>query len=432
MTKEQEDAMQATALPETQQQSALVSALHQFHAAADRLGLSDKHRELLTSFKTIFQTEFPVEMDDGTIRVFNGYRVVHNNARGPTKGGIRYHPSVTLDEVKALAMWMTWKCAVVGLPFGGAKGGVIVDPRALSAAEIQNLTRRYTSEITPIIGPDRDIPAPDMGTNPQVMAWMMDTYSMGHGYTIPAVVTGKPVSVGGSEGRLDATGRGLLYLLQEHLAESGGVSDKSFAVQGFGNVGGVAARLLRQAGARVEYVTDVDTGIRNPQGIDTMSLFLHVQAGGSLSDWRGEGEQIDPAEVLEADVDVLIPAATECVITADNAANVRAKLIIEGANGPLTPDADAILLERGIPVIPDILANAGGVTVSYFEWVQARQYLHWSEEQVNEELQRLLLDAYRQVASRCPIGGDCSMREAAQWIGIERVIEAIDMRGIFP
>ena len=424
--------MQATAQPETPQQTALVSALHQFHAAADRLGLSDKHREMLTSFKTVFQTEFPVEMDDRSIRVFSGYRVLHNNARGPTKGGIRYNPAVTLDEVKALAMWMTWKCAVVGIPFGGAKGGVIVDPRALSIDELQNLTRRYTSEITPIIGPDRDIPAPDMGTNPQVMAWMMDTYSMGLGYTVPAVVTGKPVSVGGSEGRLDATGRGLWYLLQEHLRESGGVSGKSFAVQGFGNVGGVVARLLRQSGARVEYVSDIDTGLHNPQGLDTASLVAHVQAGGALDDWRGEGERVDPAEVLEADVDVLIPAATECVIAADNAPLVRAKLIIEGANGPLTPDADAILMERGIPVIPDILANAGGVTVSYFEWVQARQYLQWSEQQVNEELQRLLLDAYRDVSSRCPIGGDCSMREAAQWIGIERVIEAMDLRGIFP
>ena len=272
--------MQATAQPEAQQESALVSALHQFHAAADHLGLSDKHRELLTSFKTVFQTEFPVEMDDGSTRVFDGYRVVHNNAHGPTKGGIRYNPGVTLDEVKALAMWMTWKCAVVGIPFGGAKGGVVVDPRVLSDDELQNLTRRYTSELTPIIGPDRDIPAPDMGTNPQVMAWMMDTYSMGNGYTIPAVVTGKPVPVGGSEGRLDATGRGLWYLLQEHLRESGGGTGKGFAVQGFGNVGGVVARLLRQSGGRVEYVSDIDTALHHPQGVDTVALFAHVQAGG--------------------------------------------------------------------------------------------------------------------------------------------------------
>ena len=424
--------MQATAEPETREQSALVSALHQFHAAADRLELSDKHREMLTSFKTVFHTEFPVEMDDGSIHVFEGYRVLHNNARGPTKGGIRYSPQVSLDEIKALAMWMTWKCAVVGIPFGGAKGGVVVEPRDLSSDELQNLTRRYTSEITPIIGPDQDIPAPDMGTNPQVMAWMMDTYSMGRGYTIPGVVTGKPVSVGGSEGRFEATGRGLWYLLQEHMQESGGVTGKTFAVQGFGNVGGVAARLLRQSGARVQYVSDIDTGLYHQQGIDAVSLFAHVRGGGTLADWPGEAERIDPAEVLEGEVDVLIPAAIECVITADNAPRVRARLIIEGANGPLTPDADEIMIERGIPVIPDILANAGGVTVSYFEWVQARQYLHWSEQQVNEELRRLLLAAYHEVASRCPIGGNCTMREAAGWIGIERVIEAMELRGIFP
>ena len=426
------EKMQATAEAETRGESPLDGALHQFHAASDRLGLSDKHRELLTAFKTVFQTEFPVEMDDGSIHVFRGYRVLHNNARGPTKGGIRFDPGVSLDEVQALAMWMTWKCAVVGLPFGGAKGGVRVEPRELSLNELQNLTRRFTSEIMPIIGPDQDIPAPDMGTNAQVMAWMMDTYSMGRGYTIPAVVTGKPVSVGGSEGRFEATGRGLTYLLQEHLADSGGVTGKSFAVHGFGNVGGVAAKLLRRAGANVQYIADRDTGIHHEHGVDVVSAFAHVQAGGTLTDWNGEGDRMAPGEVLEAQVDVLVPASTECVITGENAPRVRADLIIEGANGPLTPDADAILADRGIQVIPDILANAGGVTVSYFEWVQARQYLHWSEEQVNEELQRLLLDAYRQVVSRCPIGGDCSMREAAQWIGIERVIEAMDLRGIFP
>ena len=417
---------------ETTEDSALDSALQQFHRAADRLGLSDKHRELLTAFKTVYQTEFPVELDDGTFRVFRGYRVLHNSARGPTKGGVRFSLNVSLDEMKALSMWMTWKCAVVGLPFGGAKGGVIVDPKALSDNELQNLTRRYTSEIIPIIGPDQDIPAPDMGTNARVMAWMMDTYSQAKGYTIPAVVTGKPVAVGGSEGRYEATGRGIWYLLEEHLREEGGVTGRTFAVQGFGNVGGVTAKLLRQSGARVQYVSDVNTGLYHEHGIDTVSLFRHTEAGGHLADWDGEADHVAPADVIEADVDVLVPAAVESVITHENVSRVRAKLIIEGANGPLTPGADDILRDRGITVIPDILANAGGVTVSYFEWVQARQYLHWSEEQVNEELRRVLLGAYHEVMSRCPIGGDCSLREGAQWIGIERVTEAIDLRGIFP
>ena len=407
-------------------------ALQQFQGAADRLALSDRDRDVLTSFKSVYQSEFPVELDDGSFRVFRGYRVQHNAALGPTKGGVRYDDDVSLDEVRALAMLMTWKCAVVGLPFGGAKGGVVVNPRELSRTELENLTRRYTTEITPVIGPDRDIPAPDMGTNPQVMAWMMDTYSMSHGYTIPAVVTGKPVSVGGSEGRYDATGRGILYILDEHLRESGGLQERTVAVHGFGNVGGIAARLLRQAGATVQYICDRRTGLFHPNGIDVRSAFAHVEGGGALDDWGGEGEQIDPEEVLYGAVDILIPAATAGVIRADNAERVRARLIVEGANAPLTPDADALFQERSVGVIPDILANAGGVTVSYFEWVQARQYLHWREVEVHEELRRRMIDAYRQVISRCPIGGNCSMREAAQWIGIERVVEATNVRGIFP
>ena len=412
--------------------TALDSALHQFHAAADRLRLPDSQREQLTAFKTVFQTEFPVVMDDGSVRIFEGSRVIHNGARGPTKGGIRYSANVSLDEVKALAMWMTWKCAVVDIPFGGAKGGVAVDPKQLSTPELENLTRRFTSELTPIIGPDKDIPAPDMGTNAQVMAWMMDTYSMGHGYTIPAVVTGKPVSLGGSEGRYEATGRGILYVLEEHLRESGGVRDKTVAVHGFGNVGGVAARLLQQAGARVQYVCDKDVGIYHPDGVDAASAFAHVESGHSLAEWRGPGERVAPADVLEAPVDVLVPASLEHVITAGNAERVRAGLIIEGANGPLTPEADEVMRRRGILVIPDVLANAGGVTVSYFEWVQAREYLHWREAQVNEELRRLMVAAYQAVMDRCMGEGGCSLREAAQWIGIERVLEATMLRGIYP
>lgn len=413
-------------------ESALDTAIQQFHEAADRAGLDTSQRQILTAFKTVFETEFPVEMDDGSFRVFKGYRVHHNAARGPVKGGIRYSADVNLDEVKALAMWMTWKCAVVGIPFGGAKGGVIVDPATLSMGELQNLTRRYTAEITPIIGPDQDIPAPDMGTNAQVMAWIMDTYSMGKGYTVPAVVTGKPVAVGGSEGRYEATGRGITYLLDEHLHDAGGVRGKTIAVQGFGNVGGVAARLLHRAGARVQYLCDKDVGIFRPEGVDADSAFGFIEGGGSLRDWTGAGERIDPAEVLTADVDVLVPAAVEHVLTAANAHRVRARLIIEGANGPTTPEADAIFHERGITVIPDVLANAGGVTVSYFEWVQARQYLHWSEEQVNEELRRVIISAYREIVQRVASAPDCTMRQAAQWIGVERVTQATTLRGIYP
>jgi glutamate dehydrogenase (NAD(P)+) len=412
--------------------------MRQFHQAADRIQLRDEMRELLTSFKMVYQTDFPVNMDSGRARVFSGYRVHHNAARGPMKGGIRFSSMVSLDEIKALAMWMTWKCAVVNVPFGGAKGGVICDPGTLSLLELQALTRRFTSEIAPIIGPDRDIPAPDMGTNAQTMAWMMDTYSMEQGYTIPGVVTGKPVAIGGSEGRFEATGRGLLYVLQEHLAAEGGVRDRTVSVQGFGNVGGVAAKLFCEAGARVQYISDVDTALHHPEGIDAMAAWAHVQSGGTLRTWLGEhpnaAEEVGHEDVLLAEVDVLVPAAVESVLTEHNAGDVRAKLIIEGANGPTTADADAILNERGVMLIPDTLANAGGVTVSYFEWVQARQYLHWSEEQVNAELRRVMTDAYHNVISRCPIdsGGMCTQREAAQWISVERVVEAIELRGIFP
>ena len=416
----------------------LQTALAQFQGAADQIKLSDQYRELLTSFSTVYETDFPVEMDDDSFRMFKGFRVIHNGARGPTKGGIRYSTLVSLDEVKALAMWMTWKCAVVNIPFGGAKGGVIVEPTELSRGELENLTRRFTAEIAPIIGPDRDIPAPDMGTNAQVMAWMMDTYSMAQGYTVPAVVTGKPVGVGGSEGRAEATGRGIQYVLEAHLANEGGLKGRTVSVQGFGNVGGVAAKLLARAGAEVRYISDRYIALHNPTGIDVAAAWAHVDQGGTLTSWaegaRSKAEVVAPEDVIFADVDVLVPAAVECVLTGDNAADVRAKLIIEGANGPTEPAADEVFEERGITVIPDILANAGGVTVSYFEWVQARQYMQWTEDRVNAELKRLMTTAYNTVVSRCPIGsfGQCNQREAAQWIGIERVVEAIELRGIFP
>ena len=415
----------------------LSGALAQFNEAADQIGLSDEMRGYLTSFKTVFQTQFPVEMDDGSFRMFDGIRVLHNTARGPTKGGIRYSAHVGVDEVKALAMLMTWKCAVVDVPFGGAKGGVTVDPKSVTPNELQNLTRRFTSELIPIIGPDKDIPAPDMGTNPQIMAWMMDTYSMTHGYTIPGVVTGKPLALGGSEGRFEATGRGILDIMQEHLRAEGGVAGRRVAVQGFGNVGGVAAKLIREAGARVTHISDKDIALYHPDGIDTSAAYAFVQKGGTLTAWRDQYaravEVIAGADVLTADVDILVPAALETVLTEANAGAVRAPLIVEGANGPTTLGADAIFRDRGIVVIPDILANAGGVTVSYFEWVQARQFQRWSEDRVNQELQRIMAHAYQVISARCPIGSPgCTLRQAANWVAIERVVEAVSLRGIYP
>jgi glutamate dehydrogenase (NAD(P)+) len=369
--------------------------------------------------------------------MFEGIRVLHNTARGPTKGGIRYSSHVSVDEVKALAMLMTWKCAVVDVPFGGAKGGVTVDPASLSLDELQNLTRRFTSELIPIIGPDKDIPAPDMGTNPQTMAWMMDTYSMNNGYTIPGVVTGKPIALGGSEGRFEATGRGILNVLEEHLRPEGGITGRRVAVQGFGNVGGVAAKLIAGAGAKVTHLSDRDVALYHRDGIDVAGAYAFVARGGTLAGWREEFgrdvELIGGPDVLTADVDVLVPAALESVLTEANAGSVRAPLIVEGANGPTTTEADAILRERGIVVIPDILANAGGVTVSYFEWVQARQFQRWTEDRVNQELQRIMVRAYQNVSARCPIGKPgCTLRQAANWIAIERVVEAMTLRGVYP
>jgi glutamate dehydrogenase (NAD(P)+) len=417
---------------------ALQSALAQFNAAADALGLADSRREYLTSFKTVFQTEFPVRMDDDSFRMFDGYRVIHDSARGPTKGGIRYDSDVTLDEVKALAMWMTWKCAVVGVPFGGAKGGVIISPSEHSAGELERVTRRFTSELVPIIGPEKDIPAPDMGTNPQTMAWMMDTYSMSVGYTVPGVVTGKPVSVGGSEGRYEATGRGIVNILEEHLSDEGGLAGRTASVQGFGNVGGIGAKLLQRAGVQVRYISDKEVALHHPEGINAAAAFAHIEDGGSLRSWSelpgNEAEEVDASAVVEADVDIFVPAAINGVITEANADRVRADIVIEGANGPTTPEGDVILEARGVTVLPDILANAGGVTVSYFEWVQARQFIRWSEARVNQELRQIMTEAYRSVKQRRERDSDgaVSFRAAAQRLGIERVGEAVDLRGIYP
>lgn len=401
------------------------------------LGPLSRWAETLKRPKRSLVVDVPIEMDDGTIRHFEGFRVQHSLTRGPGKGGVRYHPDVTLEEVMALSAWMSIKNAAVNLPYGGAKGGIRVDPRQLSHKELERLTRRYTSEIGIIIGPHSDIPAPDVNTNPQIMAWMMDTFSMNHGYTIPGVVTGKPVALGGSEGRYEATGRGILDVMQEHLRPAGGVSGRRVAVQGFGNVGGVAAKLIREAGAKVTHISDKDVALFHRDGIDTSAAYAFVQQGGTLAAWRDQHardvEVVAGADVLTADVDVLVPAALETVLTEANAGAVRAPLIVEGANGPTTPEADAIFRERGIVVIPDILANAGGVTVSYFEWVQARQFQRWPEEQVNQELQRIMARAYQTVSARCPAGTQtCTLRQAANWIAIERVVEAMTLRGVYP
>jgi glutamate dehydrogenase (NAD(P)+) len=416
-------------------ESAFETAQTQLRNVADLLELPDDITEVLAHPKRELTVNFPVRMDDGTIRVFTGHRVQHNEARGPVKGGIRYSTMVSLDEVRALAMWMTWKCAVVNLPYGGAKGGVVVDPRQLSESELERLTRRYASEISIIISPEMDVPAPDMGTDARVMAWIMDTYSMHRGYSVPGVVTGKPVGIGGSRGRLEATGRGVLYMTQEACQEHGmPFKGATVAIQGFGNVGGVAARLLHQAGAKVVAVSDSRGGVYNPKGLDAEALFNNRRAGGLIGDHPGHGSDHDDvtnAELLELPVDILIPAALEGQLTEANAPRVQAKMVIEAANGPTTVSADAILDERGIYVVPDIIANAGGVIVSYFEWVQDLQSFFWEESEVDQRLQRLMVQAFREVASVGKQRG-LHLREAAYVVALQRVVEAIRLRGIYP
>jgi glutamate dehydrogenase (NAD(P)+) len=370
-------------------------------------------------------------MDDGTVRVFTGYRVWHNITRGPAKGGLRYHPSTDLDEVRALAMWMTWKNALVGVPFGGAKGGVACAPRTLSQRELERLTRRFTTELADLIGPESDIPAPDVGTNAQVMAWMMDTYSMHRGYSVPGVVTGKPVELGGSEGRLEATGQGVAYCVQEAARRIGlDLEEARVAIQGFGNVGSAAARALARLGARIVAVTDVSGGVFRGDGLDPERLARRLRETGSIAGTPGS-EPITNEELLGLDCDVLVPAALEGQITAVNAGRVRTRILAEAANGPTTPDADPILQERGVVVIPDIVCNAGGVTVSYFEWVQNREALSWSKEDVNARLRRILVrafdDVWRVAAERA-----IPPRLAAHVLAVGRVAEATRTRGIYP
>lgn len=407
-------------------------AVRQFGIAADVIRLEDSIRGVLGHCQRELTVNFPVEMDDGSVEIFTGYRVQHNSGPGPTKGGIRFHQSVTRNEVKALAMWMTWKCAVVGLPFGGAKGGVQVNPKLLSKNELQNLTRRYTTEIQPLIGPNRDIPAPDVNTDSQVMAWLMDTYSMNVGYSERGITTGKPLVLGGSEGREEATGRGVVFAIEEaarHLDLD--LASARTAIQGFGNVGAIAGRLLQERNrSPVVAVSDSSGGIYNPNGLNLEQVALHKERTGSVRGFA-QAESITNEALLELPCDILIPSALEGVITTENAARIQAKMIAEGANGPTTPEADDILYDRGVLLIPDILANAGGVTVSYFEWVQALQAFPWTLEQVNERLRQVMQKSFAEVTTKSQHYG-VHMRTAALVHAIERVAEFVRVRGIYP
>ena len=413
-------------------QSALESALLQLESAVDVLGLDEGLHQLLATPRRSLEVAVPLRRDDGTLEVLQGYRVQHNLSRGPAKGGIRFHPHTDLNEVRALAMWMTWKCALIGIPYGGAKGGVAVDPRALSRNELERVTRRYASEIIPIIGPEKDIPAPDVGTDEQTMAWMMDTYSMHSGYTVTGVVTGKPVSIGGSQGRGGATSRGVMYACFSALKEAGvDHREVTVAVQGFGKVGGLAAQYLHDAGCKVVAVSDVGGGIYNPEGLDPAALLKHLKSGADTVVGYPGTDAISNAELLELDVDVLVPAALEGVIHEGNAGNVKARFVVEGANGPTTPDGDKVLEDKGVVVVPDILANSGGVAVSYFEWVQDLQAYFWSEDEVNDRLKVLMESAYAEV-SELAHAKQLSLRTAAQVIGVGRVADAHRTRGLYP
>ncbi len=406
-------------------------AMRQFDTAAEHLKLKDGLREILRRPARAMSLWLPVKMDNGSIKVFQGFRVQHSNARGPCKGGIRYHPNVSFDEVQALASWMTWKCATVDIPFGGAKGGIICDPHKLSKAELERLTRRYAYEISPIIGPARDIPAPDVYTDAQVMAWIMDTYSMMHGHNTPGVVTGKPIFLGGSEGRNEATARGCVFAIRAACEVQGiRFEGATAAVQGFGNAGSIAADLLSKQGMKVVAVSDTQGCILNRKGLDVDAVSAHKKKTGSVGDFK-DAEAIPASAVLEVECDVLVPAALENVITLENADRVKAKIVAEAANGPTTPGADEVLFKKGIVVLPDILANAGGVTVSYFEWVQDLQELFWDEEEVNRRLEKVILKAFRDVHATAK-KYKVDMRTGAYILAIDRVARATESRGIWP
>lgn len=387
--------------------------------------------DMLRLPKRELTVNFPVYMDDGSVRMFTGYRVHHSTVRGPTKGGIRYHPDVTLDEVRALAMWMTWKCAVVELPFGGAKGGVVCNPKEMSVNELENLTRRYATEITVLMSPEGDIPAPDVNTNPQIMAWIMDTYSMHKGYSVPAVITGKPISIGGSLGRNEATGRGVMFTTREALKHLGmDPEETKVAVQGYGNVGSIGAYLLHDLGCKIIAASDTRGAIYNPKGFDPRDVLRHKRETGSVAGYP-DTDTITDAEILELECDVLLPAALENTITEANADKIKARIVSEGANGPTTPEADAILHDKGVFVIPDILCNAGGVTVSYFEWVQGLQFFFWSEEEINRRLEEIMVRSFNDVLGMSQ-DKNVDMRVAAYILAISRVAEATMTRGIYP
>ena len=406
------------------------SAAHRFDEAAELLRLDDGMRKVLRSPAMELSVNIPVVLDDGRIEVFTGYRVQHSIARGPAKGGIRFAPDVSLDEVRALAAWMTWKCAVVNIPFGGGKGGVICEPHLLSEGELERITRRYTAEIGEFIGPERDVPAPDVNTNEQTMAWIMDTYSMHKRHTVTAVVTGKPLELGGSLGRPEATGRGCMIVTLEALRLFGLTPESTrVIIQGFGNVGGMAARLMRRAGFKIVCIVEYDGAVYNPHGLDIEALMEHRRETGSICDFA-EGENVDKDAALLMDCDVLIPAARENVITSANADRIKAKILCEGANGPTTFVADSILAENRVFVIPDILANAGGVTVSYFEWVQDRQGYFWNEKMVNERLEEIMVRSFADVTGYAGKHG-VNNRTAAYMLALDRVAVAIRKRGLY-
>jgi glutamate dehydrogenase (NAD(P)+) len=407
-----------------------LAAAARFDEAASRLRLDDGMRKVLGTPSREIIVHIPVQLDDGRLEVFTGYRVQHSVARGPAKGGIRFAPDVTLDEVRALASWMTWKCAVVNIPFGGGKGGVICDPHLLSDAELEKLTRRYTAEIIDFIGPERDVPAPDVNTNEQVMAWIMDTYSMHARHTVTAVVTGKPRSLGGSRGRPEATGRGCMIVTLKALEKLGiAPEDCRVVIQGFGNVGGMAAKLMSAIGFKIVCIVEYDGAVYNPHGLDVAALQQHLKETGSIAGFYG-GEDMDKAEALFLPCDVLLPAATENVIRSGNADRLRCRILCEGANGPTTPLADEVLTEKKIFVIPDILANAGGVTVSYFEWVQDRQGFFWNEALVNERLEEIMVESFDAVVHYAQ-AHNVNNRIAAYMLALDRVAEAIKLRGIY-
>ena len=407
------------------------NAQKQFDDAAEILGLEPGLRKVFRETKRELAVHFPVKMDTGDVEVFEGFRVQHNVACGPAKGGLRYHPGVTLDEVRALAMWMTWKCALASLPFGGAKGGVVVDPKTLSLAELERLTRRYATEIAVLIGPESDIPAPDVNTTPQIMAWIMDTISMGRGYSTPAVVTGKPLAIGGSRGRTSATGRGVAVVTNEACKRLG-ITPKgaTVAVQGFGNAGTHAARLLRDRGYVITAVSDSHGGITNGGGLDVDAAIAYKTEHGTLEGYP-EADPISNEALLELPVQVLVPAALENQITGENAARIKAQVIAEAANGPTTPEADSILERAGVTVIPDIIANAGGVIVSYFEWVQDLQSFFWAEDDINKRLETVTTEALSSAWDEAVRRG-VSMRMGAYVLAVDRVAEAMRERGIYP